>query len=85
MQMILVLIIRISSLQFLWMLLFQLLKKDLESVEQVVNSVRAFVRHPLGAIYFVSPESQRIEIGKTHECYICTRRWPCHPFEKWFQ
>lgn len=40
-------------------------EKDLESVEQVVNSVRAFVRHPLGAIYFVSPESQRIrELAK---------------------
>jgi hypothetical protein len=37
-----------------------IVEKDIESAEHVVNSVRAFVMHPLGKIYFVAPESQRI-------------------------
>ncbi|AEI43713.1 DUF6492 family protein [Paenibacillus mucilaginosus] len=36
------------------------IEKDLHTLPYVIDSIRAFVRHPIGRIYVVSPDSRRI-------------------------
>lgn len=46
-----------------------LVEKDCEVVGHTVRSVRNLVEHPIGSIYFVAPESQKIrELAKSLGC-----------------